>query len=221
MPNTIVSISDRTTENLLSYFKVPIENIYKIHNTVQDINPAPHKLFNKKRIRIILSARINGIKRQLDIYQHLKGNIRKEIEILFVGDGPLLEELRKTVNDSQFQVLGFKNNIYELLQECDFAMLFSKHEGLPITLIEAAMCGTPIICNDVGGNCEIAYQNKNAFIANTWEELINTLNKIPELSEETYRKMSQSSREIYEEHFTFEIFQKRYLMLIEKLLRNK
>lgn len=29
-------------------------------------------------------------------------------------------------------------------------MLFSTTEGLPITLIEASMCGCPIICNDVG-----------------------------------------------------------------------
>lgn len=221
MPKTVVSISDRTTENLTSYFKVPIQNIQKIHNAVQDIHPYPHKLVDKKHIRIILAARINEVKRQLEIYQHLKGKIRKEIEILFVGDGPLFEKLQQEVKDTQFKVLGFKNDIYNLLQESDFAMLFSKHEGLPITLIEAAMCGTPIICNDVGGNCEIAHKNENAFIANTWEELINTLNQLPEISEETYKKMSQESRQIYEKNFTFEKFQEEYLMLLEKVSKAK
>lgn len=217
MPQIIVSISNRTTENLLSYFKVPIQNIHKIHNAVQDIHPNPHKLPDKKYIKIILAARINEIKRQLEIYQHLKEKIRKEIEILFVGDGPLLEDLKQTVKDPQFQVLGFKNNIYDLLQECDFAMLFSKHEGLPITLIEAAMCGTPIICNDVGGCCEIAYNNKNAFITNDWDGLIDIINNLPELDEKKYMEMSQYSRHIYEKNFTFDKFQKKYLDLLEKI----
>lgn len=221
MPKTIVSISDRVTENLITYFKVSPQNIHKIHNTVSDINPKQHKLFNRNHIKIILPARINEIKRQLEIYQYLKGKIRKEIEILFVGDGPLLEDLKQTVKDPQFKVLGFKKDIYNLLQECDFAMLFSKHEGLPITLIEAAMCGTPIICNDVGGNCEIAHKNENAFIASTWEELINTVNQLPDISEETYKKMSQKSRQIYEKDFTFEKFQKEYLILLENVLKVK
>lgn len=217
MPKTVVSISNRTTENLISYFKVPIQNIHKIHNAVQDIHPNPHKLPDKKHIKIILAARINEIKRQVEIYQHLRGRIRKEIEILFVGDGPLLEELKQTVKDSQFQVLGFKNNIYDLLQECDFAMLFSKHEGLPITLIEAAMCGTPIICNDVGGNCEIAYNNKNAFVTNDWNKLIDIINELPEIENKKYLEMSKNSRLIYKENFTFEKFKKEYLELLDKI----
>lgn len=221
MPKTIVSISDKVTDNLLTYFKVSPQCIYKIHNTVPDINPKQHKLFNRDHIKIILPARINNIKRQIEIYQHLKGKIRKEIEILFVGDGPLFEKLQQEVKDTHFKILGFRNDIYNLLQECDYTLLFSTHEGLSITLIESAMCGTPIICNDVGGNCEIAHQNENAFIANTWEELINTLNQLPEISEETYKKMSQKSRQIYEKNFTFEKFQEEYLMLLEKVSKVK
>lgn len=221
LPPTIVSISDRVTENLISFFGAKKECIHKIYNCVKDIYPQPHKPCSKDKIRILYPARINTVKRQIEIYKQLQGKINDKIEILFVGTGPLYDELEKTVTDkSHFRVLGFRNDIYELLQECDYMMLFSKHEGLPITLIEAAMCGTPIICNDVGGNCEIAYNNENAFVVNEWDDLIALLNRLPEIDKENYIKMSKKSRCIYETYFTFDKFRNSYMKLLEQVINE-
>lgn len=218
LPNTIVSISDKITDNLIQVFKAKKENIHKIYNCVQDIHPEKHKSCSKNKIRIIYPARINSVKRQIEVYNHLQGKINKHIEILFVGTGPLYNELKKAVKDTaQFKVLGFRDDIYKLLQESDYIMLFSKHEGLPITLIEATMCGTPIICNDVGGNCEIAHDKENAFVVNDWDSLINILNKIPLIDEEEYMSMSQKSRYVYEKNFTFEKFKANYLQLLKQI----
>lgn len=217
LPKTIVSISDKVTDNLVNYFKAPLNHIYKIYNCVQDIHPNKHKSINNT-INIIYPARINSVKRQIDVYNHLNGKISKDINILFVGIGPEFEKLKKTIsNNHQFKVLGFREDILDLIQNSDYVLLFSKHEGLPITLIEATMCGTPIICNDVGGNCEIAYNNENAFVVNEWEELIETLNMLSTVEEETYKKMSKKSRQIYEENFTFEKFKENYLKLLKKI----
>ena len=221
LPPTIVSISDRVTENLISFFGAKKECIHKIYNCVKDIYPQSHKPCSKDKIRILYPARINSVKRQIEIYKQLQGKINDKIEILFVGTGPLYDELEKTVTDkSHFRVLGFRNDIYELLQECDYMMLFSKHEGLPITLIEAAMCGTPIICNDVGGNCEIAYNNENAFVVNEWDDLIALLNRLPEIDKENYIKMSKKSRCIYETYFTFDKFRTSYMKLLEQVINE-
>ena len=103
------------------------------------------------------------------------------------------------------------------MQKCDYMLLFSKHEGLPITLIEAAMCGLPIVCNDVGGNTEIAVDGKNAFVVNDWESLAATLNRLSETSSARYGEMSEASRTIYEEHYTFDTFKKAYLALLDNL----
>lgn len=70
----------------------------------------------------------------------------------------------KIEGDCHFEYLGYRSDIYQLLQECDYMMLFSKHEGLPITLIESTMCGTPAICSKVGGNAEIILHGKNGFV---------------------------------------------------------
>lgn len=218
MPNTVVSISNRSTENLVKFFKVPENRIHLIHNCVADIKPSPHKNKNEGKLSIILPARINNQKRQLEIYQHLKGKLDSRIFIKFVGDGPFLETLEKLVqDDDQFECLGFRNDVIDLLQQCDYMMLFSKNEGLSITLIEATMCGVPIITNDVGGNLEIAHHSENAFVANTWNELIEVLNQLPNQDASDYQRMCRNSRKIYESFFTFERFKCEYLDLLEQL----
>lgn len=222
LPRTIVSISNRVTENLTIFFKANKEHIHKIYNCVQDIHPNPHKPCSSSKIKILYPARINNVKRQIEIFRQLQGKINTQIEILFVGTGPLYEEFKNTIkNNEQFKILGFRNDVYKLLQECDYMMLFSTHEGLPITLIEAAMCGTPIICNDVGGNCEIAHDKKNAFVVNEWEELITTLNNLPNVATDTYRMMSENSRRIYESNFTFDKFKENYLQLLKQIANER
>lgn len=218
MPNNVVAIADRGIENLTDYFGVPTRNIHKIHNCVMDIKPPKHKSRNEDCISILYPARINDVKRQIEIVNNLKGKLDKRIRILFAGVGPLFEEFKElTEHSEQFVCLGFRDDIYTLLQDCDFMMLFSKHEGLPITLIEAAMCGTPIVCNDVGGNTEIAINGENAFVANDWKELTKTLNGLINLDGSTYIKMSQNSRKIYEERYSFERFKQDYITLLKNI----
>lgn len=218
MPQTVVSISDRCTENLKSFFNVPSMHIHKIYNCVIDIHPQSHKYNDNGIVTLVYPARINNVKRQIEIFRQLKGRLDQHIRILFAGVGPEYKQLKTTLNgDKQFVALGFVNDIPSLLQDNDYMMLFSKHEGLPITLIEAAMCYTPIICNDVGGNTEIAHNGENAFVVNDWNVLIQKLNELPNIKKEDYLKMSVMSRKIYEDNFTFEKFRKHYLDLFAKL----
>ena len=215
MPKTVVSISERSTENLMEYFKVRAENIHKIYNCVVDEHPGSHKACSSDEISILYPARINDQKRQLEIVEHLKGKIDKRIKIVFAGDGPYLEQLKKMVlDDDQFSCLGYRNDVTKLLRQYDYILLFSKNEGLSITLLEAVMCGVPIVTNDVGGNLEIAHDGENAFVANDWEKLVEVINNLVDVDAETYARMSKCSRKLYERNFTFDVFKKKYLDLL-------
>lgn len=221
MPKCVIAISNRCGENLRTYFKVKDKYIHKIFNCVDDIHPMPHPYNGSGKIRILYPARINEQKRQIEIVNHLKGKLSDNIQILFAGIGPHYEQFKGMVKgDSHFIALGFRSDITDLMQVCDYVMLFSAHEGLPITLIEATMCGTPIVCNDVGGNLEIAHNGENAFVTDDWDELTNILNSLPTLSEEEYRRRSEMSRRIYEQNFTFPIFKRKYQELVENLIRE-
>lgn len=220
MPKTVVAISDEGVRNLHQFFGVPLQNIHKIYNCVEDIHPEPHKSYSGGEVKILYPARINGQKRQLEIVEHLKGKISDKIKILFAGTGPNYDALQdQTKNDSHFECLGYRSDIYQLLQECDYMMLFSGHEGLPITLLEATMMSCPIICNRVGGNAEIVESEKNGIVLDKddWAELVEKLNSLELVGKEHYNSMCKCSRMIYEDKFTFDKFQKEYSNLLETI----
>ena len=220
-PKNVVAISDSGIRNLIDYFGIEKERITKIHNCVVDQKPDEHKVCDGSEISVLYPARINRVKRQMEIVEKLRGKIDKRVKIYFAGEGPLLDVLRESLKfDEQFFALGYRDDVLKLLQACDYMMLFSTQEGLPITLIEATMCGTPIICNSVGGNEEIALKGENAFVApspDDYDWLVNTLNGLPDVSKDKYKAMSKASRMVYEKNYTFDSFQKKYLELLKSL----
>ncbi len=221
-PKHIIAISDSGIRNLTEYFRIDRSRITKIYNCARE----PYEIYSGvrelsgKTIDILYPARINDVKRQLEIVKHLGGCLHNNIRILFAGEGPRFAELREICADSdQFIVLGYRPDIKSLLTKVNYVLLFSKHEGLPISLIEACMSGTPIICNDVGGNTEIAL-DCNSFISNDWESLINILNNLPNVTATQYNEMCINSRKVYEDRFMFKTFRQNYIELIERILHE-
>lgn len=222
-PENIVAISDAGIQNLTGYFGVPRENITKIHNCVRDTLPETvsddSRPFDPSRIRILYPARINSVKQQIDIVDRLRGKLDPRVSILFAGTGPLHSQLQPICEgDPQFQALGFRDDIPSLMDSSDFVMLYSKSEGLPISLIEACQRSTPVITNAVGGNPEIVENNRNGFIAGDWDSLLTILNSLPTLDAGKMQSMRQEGRKIYRERFTFPIFTAKYRELVSRIL---
>jgi len=220
-PKNVVAISDAGIKNLHDYFGVPLKNITKIHNCVKEKADkiSRERIFDPNNIQILYPARINGVKRQIEIVNELKGKLDSRIKILFAGEGPMLEDLKTLCTGSdQFQALGFRNDIPELMKKCDFMMLNSKTEGLPISLIEGAQNSLPLICNNVGGNFEIAQKGKNLIDVSDWNRFAEILNNLTKLIKEEYDSLSRNSREIYEKYYTFDVFKSNYSNLVRKLV---
>lgn len=220
MPETVVAISEEGVRNLHEFFGVPMAHIHKIYNCVKDVHPKPHKAYEGGVVKILYPARINGQKRQLEVVEHLRGKLSDKIKIIFAGTGPCYEQLKSAVEgDFHFECLGYRSDIYHLLQECDYMMLFSGHEGLPISLIEADMMGVPVVCSNVGGNSEVVQDGENGFVLCKidWEGLERTLNTLENVDKEKYLSMVKKGRQIYEKNFSFPLFKYTYLNLLDSL----
>lgn len=221
MPHTVVALSDEGVENLHKFFRVPMPHIHKIYNCVKDAQPRPHKPYEGGEVKILYPARINAVKRQNEIVRQLKGKLLPQIKIVFAGTGPDVQTLQRAIQGTlNFEYIGYRTDIYNLLRQCDYMLLFSLHEGLPIALIESTMTGTPAICNNVGGNGEIIHHQENGFVLskNDWAGLIQTINRLPTIEASTYMQMAKKSRKIYEQNFTFERFKEDYLNLLNHLI---
>lgn len=218
-PKNIVAISDNGISNLVDYFGVDKNNITKIYNCVKGgaSSSKNNRIFNPNDISILYPARVNNVKRQLKIVEALKDKLDKRIKILFAGAGPLYDELKEMCRgNDQFKALGFRNDIPELMDKSDFVMLFSTNEGLPISLIEGIKSGLPVICNDVGGNLEIARRGQNVIEVSSFENLASRLNELTNLNPEEYKKMSVAGKNIFEKYFTFNQFKQNYVNLINR-----
>jgi len=91
---------------------------------------------------------------------HLMAKARGDVVFLLAGTGPLLEDLRARVRalgiELSFRVLGWRNDIHELMKSADILALPSYYmEGLPVSILEAMACGKPVVSTHHKG-CEDA-----------------------------------------------------------------
>lgn len=75
--------------------------------------------------------------------------------LIIAGDGPQREALERHVAElgltDSVRLLGDRQDVPQLLAECDVFVLSSIAEGMPVTLLEAMATGLPVVATDVGG----------------------------------------------------------------------
>ena len=107
---------------------------------------------------------------------------KPNVHYFICGEGErreYLEGLCQTLHiESQVHFLGFYEDISSLCQEADLFVFPSKREGLPVALMEAIACRTPIICSDVRGNRDLVSGASYRFEPNNVESLISCMQKI-------------------------------------------
>jgi len=76
-----------------------------------------------------------------------------DVQWLVVGDGPLESELEGITN---VHTAGRRDSIAAPLAACDVLVSFSKREGLPVAVMEAAAAGLPVVAVPNRGTLELA-----------------------------------------------------------------
>jgi glycosyltransferase involved in cell wall biosynthesis len=92
---------------------------------------------------------------------------RPDAVLAVVGEGDLLEETRRRAEPlgSSVRFLGWQSEIADLYVAADCVVLTSDSEGMPVTLIEAAMAGVPAVTTDVGSAREVVCDGVTGLVA--------------------------------------------------------
>jgi mannose/cellobiose epimerase-like protein (N-acyl-D-glucosamine 2-epimerase family)/glycosyltransferase involved in cell wall biosynthesis len=150
-----------------------------------------------------------GIRTLIAAHEHLSRRGR-DIRLLIAGlpdpANPASippQEIEAWTRRPHVSHLGFVKDIVALWASAHIAVLPSHREGLPLSLLEAAACGRPLIATDVPGCRAIVRQDVNGLLvplddAEALADAIDRLATEPELR----RKFGEASRKLVEREFS-------------------
>jgi len=130
----------------------------------------PSKVLDKTEARAVLGlpidapvvvfvGRLTAIKRpdRLIGALELVLNSRPDAVLAIAGEGDLLDATQRLAEPlgSSVRFLGWQADLSQVYAAADCAVLTSDSEGMPVTLIEAAMAGVPSVTTDVGSAREV------------------------------------------------------------------
>lgn len=167
----IVCVSEATRRDLLAYVDIPPERVSVILNAVfQPIAPASAEACAEMRSRI-------GVPQESALMMHIGRNWyknretvlrvaafakqeRPDLKLVMVGaltasQKALAEELG--LDDSLIPIERIaQEDIATLYTAADVLLFPSWYEGFGLPVLEARMCGTPVVCSDAGSLPEVA-----------------------------------------------------------------
>lgn len=91
-----------------------------------------------------------------------------QAHFLIVGDGPARQALEKTTAElglaPAVHFLGTRSDIPEILALCDVFVLSSHMEANPVSILEAAACGKPVVATRVGSVPETVHEGNTGYL---------------------------------------------------------
>ena len=128
-------------------------------------------------------GRLTQIKRPdrlLDVAAECK---RRGIDLRFLvaGEGELFESSKQRALKDQLNVtfFGWRSDIDQIFAASDIAILTSDNEGIPLTLIQAAQAGLPIVATNVGSISDIVINESTGYLtATTAADMADAIEKL-------------------------------------------
>ncbi len=126
--------------------------------------------FGNRRIVLGTVGRFSGQKGHLYLLRSLKLLVqtRSDIELRFIGDGPLKPKIKRYIEHNELgrfvQLCGSLPHNSRLYDGIDIYIQPSGAEGCSITLLEAMGVGIPVVAMDMGGPRELIIADKTGIL---------------------------------------------------------
>ena len=174
----MVAVSDAIKKDILRYDRVSPSKIMVLHNGVDIERFKPGVNFRDMRKQFAISkddvvigfvGRLvisKGLNYLIEAVALLKNSYN--VKLLIVGDGSLMEELKKIAKDKGLEesviFTGLRRDITDVLSSIDIFVLSSIKEGFPNSLLEAMAMGKPVVATAVGGIPEVIGHGTNGLL---------------------------------------------------------
>lgn len=156
----------------------------KFHSRLNDTKFKRTELGLTDKDIMLLSVGELSSRKNHQVVINALGSLKKQerldnIHYFICGKGDLLSDLQvlahKLKIDNVVKFLGFRSDIAELCQAADLFIFSSLQEGLPVALMEAIACNTPVICSKIRGNEDLIHNDSDMFDVKDMNSLVSIL----------------------------------------------
>jgi glycosyltransferase involved in cell wall biosynthesis len=170
-------------------------------------------------------GRLSTQKAPLDFVKAAKITLQQkpDVQFIMVGDGPLAPEVQQVIGDEQrIKLLGFRDDVPEILSILDLFVLSSLWEGLGRALTEAVLMSIPVAATAVDGVPELITHGKTGLLSPPGNpaQLAKNIVWLLDHPEEA-QKIGQSARPWVVPTFSAERMVEQIEALYERLLVEK
>lgn len=149
-----------------------------------------------------------------------------DLRLVVVGDGVERANLERLANElgvsSRIHLLGFRDDIPDILTLSDIFLLPSRSEALPVSVIEAMRAGLPVIASRVGALPELVEDGESGILTEAGDVigLSKALQRL--LDDPTFgKRLGARGRTIFEAEYTADKMVSRTEQLFESLIERK
>src|SRR5262249_50032308 len=167
----VVCCGEAVRAYALTHNIVPASRLMTIENGVEIPESRPDRDAARRPLGlpleppiVVTGARLARQKAPENFLQAAASVIREVpgVRFLVVGDGPLKSHLQTLAERlgiaTSVQFLGFRDDVPLILRAADVFALFSRWEGLPLTILEAMPAERPVLSTAVDGNVAAVQQ---------------------------------------------------------------
>lgn len=155
------------------------------------------------KLTLVSTSRLVGAKGIGELIEAMKLVDNKNVVLKICGDGPEADRFKTMAKDlKNIEFLGHVTDVNEVLNISDILIHPSYHEGFGLSLVEAEMCGLPIIACSVGSVPEIVKDGVSGILVppKSSKDLARAINQLVD-NPKLRADMGKAGRQLYLENF--------------------
>ncbi|MCA1320226.1 glycosyltransferase family 4 protein [Bacillus tianshenii] len=181
-------ITITTEDNTLANHKKFRTNVHHVHGVgvnskryrvmeSEEYNLLRQKYNCENMFVILCTGELNLNKNQSTIIKAMPDVLKKypNTVLYIAGNGPMKNELEHLILSlglkNHVELLGYRTDLEKFVNMSDIVVSASIREGLPLNIMEAMICGKPVVASNNRGHNELIKEGKTGFIVSPTDSI--------------------------------------------------
>jgi len=208
LADRVITVSEFSRRLALEAGIGPARHIRCVPNGVPDVAPSLRARPCRGTPTMIVVARLDAPKDPRVLLRALATLRDRSWTLEWVGDGPLREPAEHLAEHldlaDRCRFVGARDDVAQRLARASLLVLPTRHEALPLTVLEAMRAGLPVVASAVGGIPEAVLDGVTGRLARPGDPAALALALAPLLDDPSARRcMGDAGRRRYEAQFSF------------------